>query len=212
MKLPQTRDSLNDERGGTMNTPKFLRTCFLAGTFILVVTFLTGQARSTIEPKTSSQHDGQHDFDFNFGTWKTSMKRLQHPLTGSTTWVELNGTVVVRKVWDGRAQLEEVEADGPAGHFEDLGLFLYSPEAHQWSLNFANSKVGVLELPPTIGEFTDGRGVFYDQETLNGRAIMVRIIWSDITPDSHKFEQAFSDDGGKTWEPNVIATLTREKP
>jgi hypothetical protein len=195
-----------------MDTLRYVRTCCLVGTFVLVVTFLTGQARSTGEPKANAQRDGQHDFDFNFGTWKTSMKRLQHPLTGSTTWVELAGTVVVRKVWGGRAQLEEVEADGPAGHFEDLGLFLYNPQAHQWSLNFANSKVGVLELPPTIGEFKDGLGVFYDQETLNGRAIMVRIIWSDITPDSHKFEQAFSVDGGKTWEPNVIAVLTREKP
>lgn len=195
-----------------MDKPRSLRTCLLVGTFILVVTFLTGQARSTGEPKASSQRDGQHDFDFNFGTWKTSMKRLQHPLTGSTRWVELTGTVVVRKVWDGRAQLEEVEADGPAGHFEDLGLFLYNPQAHQWSLNFANSKVGVLELPPTIGEFKDGRGEFYDQETVNGRAILARITWSDITPDSHNFEQAFSDDNGKTWETNIIARLTRLAP
>jgi hypothetical protein len=158
-----------------------------------------------------SSRDGQHDFDFNFGTWKTHMKRLKHPLTGSAEWVELNGTVVVRKVWDGRAQLEEVEADGPNGHFEDLGLFLYNPEAHQWSLNFANSKTGVLGVPPTIGEFQDGRGEFYDQETYNGRAILARIVWSDITADSHKFEQAFSDDNGKTWEPNVVADLTRVK-
>lgn len=156
-------------------------------------------------------HDGQHDFDFNFGTWKTHMKRLQHPLTGSTDWVELNGIVVVRKVWDGRAQLEEVEADGPNGHFEDLCLFLYNPEAHQWSLNFANSKSGVVGVPPTIGEFKNGRGEFYDQETYNGRAILVRIVWSDITPDSHKFEQAFSDDGGNTWEINMVADLTRAK-
>lgn len=155
--------------------------------------------------------DGQHDFDFNFGTWKTHMKRLKHPLTGSTEWVELNGTVVVRKVWDGRAQLEEVEADGPNGHFEDLGLFLYSAEARQWSLNFASSKTGVLGVPPTVGEFKDGSGEFYDQETYNGRAILARIVWSDITVDSHKFEQAFSDDNGKTWETNVVADLTRVK-
>jgi hypothetical protein len=191
---------------------KQTRTYFLASAFILVLPFLTGHAQKMEAAKVGSQRDGQHDFDFNFGTWKTSMKRLQHPLTGSTTWVEFTGTVVVRKVWDGRAQLEEVEADGPAGHFEDLGLFLYNPEARQWSLNFANSKGGVLGTPPTIGEFKDGRGEFFDQETFHGRAILVRIIWSDITSNSHQFEQAFSDDGGKTWETNVIATLTREKP
>jgi BNR/Asp-box repeat protein len=155
--------------------------------------------------------NGNHDFDFNFGSWRTHMKRLQHPLTGSTHWVELNGTVVTRKVWGGRAQIEEVEADGPKGHFEDLGLFLYDPQARQWSMNFANSRIGMVGMPPTIGEFRNGRGEFYDQETYNGRSILVRCVWSEITPDSHRFEQSFSDDEGKTWEPNVIAILTRDK-
>jgi hypothetical protein len=195
-----------------MNSFRRIRICFLVGAFVLILPLLRGQARNADAPKASSQRDGQHDFDFNLGTWKTSMKRLQHPLTRSTTWVELNGTVVVRKVWDGRAQLEEVEADGPSGHFEDLGLFLYNPQARQWSLNFANSKVGMIGVPPTIGGFKDGRGEFYDQETFNGRTILARIVWSDITVDSHRFEQAFSDDAGKTWEANVVATLTRIAP
>lgn len=160
----------------------------------------------------ATERDGQHDFDFNLGTWKTHIRRLQHPLTGSTTWTEMNGTVTVRKIWDGRAQLEEVEADGPNGHFEDLALFLYNPQSRQWNFTFANSKVGVLSQPSSVGEFKNGRGEFYDQEAFNGRTILVRIIWSDITADSHRFEQAFSDDGGKTWETNMTADLTREKP
>lgn len=155
-----------------------------------------------------AHRDGQHDFDFEFGTWKTHLRRLQHPLTGSTTWVEYDGTTVVRKLWGGRANLIELVADGPAGHFEGLSLRLYNPEAHQWSLNFASSAAGALSQP-TIGEFKDGRGEFYDQEMLNGRAILVRFVISDITPDSCRFEQAFSDDGGKTWEVNWIATDTR---
>jgi hypothetical protein len=154
--------------------------------------------------------DGQHNFDFNFGTWKTHISRLQHPLTGSTSWVQLDGTVVVRRIWGGRAQLEEVEASGANGHFEDLALFLYNPQTHQWSINFANSKTGTWETP-TIGEFKNGRGEFFDQESLDGRAILVRIIWSDITPNSHRFEQSYSDDGGKTWEPNFKADVTREQ-
>jgi hypothetical protein len=152
--------------------------------------------------------DGQHDFDFEFGTWKTHLRRLQHPLTGSSTWVEYDGTSVVRKLWGGRANLVELEADGPGGHFEGLNLRLYNPDAHQWSLNFASSASGTLSQP-TIGEFKGGRGEFYDQEMLNGRAILVRFVISDITPDSCRFEQAFSDDGGKTWEVNWIATDTR---
>jgi hypothetical protein len=159
---------------------------------------------------TPTERDGQHDFDFEIGTWKTHLRRLLDPLTGSTTWVEFEGTSVVRKVWNGRANLVELVADGPAGHFEGLNLRLYNPQSHQWSLNFANSKGGTLS-PPTIGEFKNGRGEFFAQETLNGRAMLVRFVISDITPDSCRFEQAFSDDGGKTWEVNWIATDTRVK-
>jgi hypothetical protein len=157
--------------------------------------------------RADSLRDGQHDFDFNVGTWHTHIRRLLHPLTGSTNWVELNGTVTVRKVWDGRGELEEIEADGPTGHFEGLTLFLYNPQAHQWSQTFASSSSGTLNVP-SIGEFKNGRGEFFSQETFNDRAILVRGVWSDITPESHRYEQAFSDDGGKTWEPNFVATLT----
>jgi len=155
-----------------------------------------------------SGRDGQQDFDFEIGTWKTQLKRLQHPLTGSTTWVEYEGTSVVTKIWNGHANLVELVADGLAGHIEALSLRLYNPESKQWSLNFANIQGGVLSIP-SIGGFKNGRGEFYNQETLNGRAIFVRFVISVITPDSCRFEQAFSADGGKTWEVNWIATDTR---
>jgi hypothetical protein len=164
-------------------------------------------SRATLQP-TPTERDAQHDFDFEIGTWKTHLSRLLHPLTGSTTWIELVGTSVVRKVWNGRANLVELEVDGPGGHLEGLSLRLYNPQSHEWSLNFANSDGGTLSQP-TIGEFKDGRGEFFDQEPFNGRTILVRNVWSDITANSCRFEQAFSDDGGKTWEVNWIATDTR---
>jgi hypothetical protein len=154
--------------------------------------------------------DGQHDFDFEIGTWKTHVSRRLHPLTGSTTWVTMDGTSVVRKVWNGRANLLELEADSPSGHFEGLSLRLYNPQSHQWSLNFSNGNAGTM-AQPTIGEFKNGRGEFYDQESLNDRSIYVRFVISDITSNSAHFEQSFSDDGGKTWEVNWIATDTRVK-
>lgn len=169
---------------------------------------LAQQNSSPNEPAT--HHDGQHDFDFHIGTWKTQIHRLLHPLKGSKDWVDLTGTVHVRKVWNGRGLLEEIEADGSTGHFEGLTLFLYHPDSHQWAQYFADSEVGVVSRPQ-IGEFTNGRGELFSQEPFNGRTIFVRFVWSDITPDSHHIEQSFSDDGGKTWEPNFIATLTREK-
>lgn len=154
--------------------------------------------------------DGQHDFDFEIGSWDTHLSRLLHPLTGSKTWIEYRGKSTVRRVWDGRANLVELEVDGPGGHLEGLSLRLYNPESRQWSLNFSNSGSGTMG-PPAIGEFKDGRGEFFDQETLNGRAIFVRFVISNITPDSCRFEQAFSDDGGKTWEVNWIATDVRAR-
>ena len=156
----------------------------------------------------TSRRGGEHDFDFEIGTWKTHVSRLVHPLTGSKIWADYDGTTVVRKVWNGRANLVELVADGPAGHFEGLNLRLYNPESHQWSLNFANSRVGTMSTP-TIGEFKDGRGECYDQEMLDGRAILVRFVIKDVTPSSCRFEQSFSDDGGESWELNWVATDTR---
>jgi hypothetical protein len=151
---------------------------------------------------------GEHDFDFEIGSWKTHISRLLHPLSGSTTWVEYDGTSVVRRIWNGKANLLELEVSGPNGHIEALSLRLYNPSARQWSLNFSNASVGVLGQP-TVGEFRGGRGEFYDQEDFNGRQILVRFLISDIRPDSCHFEQSFSTDGGKTWEVNWIATDTR---
>ena len=158
----------------------------------------------------AQQRDGQHDFDFEIGTWKTHLKRLVKPLTGSTTWVEYEGITKVTKVLDGRANLVELTAKGPAGTFEGMSLRLYNPQSRQWSLNFANVNSGVLAIP-AIGEFKNGRGEFYNQDTLNGRSILVRFVISDITANSCRFEQSFSDDGGKTWEVNWIAVDTRVK-
>jgi hypothetical protein len=186
---------------------------------VIVAGFLVGagdvraQSKSELAKTTNQQTaecDGQHDFDFEIGTWKTHLKRLLRPLTGSTSWVEYEGTTVVRKVWNGRANLVELVAEGPAGRFEGLSLRLYNPQTRQWSLNFSSIKSGAMS-PPMIGGFKNGRGEFYNQETLNGRAIFVRFVISDITANSCRFEQAFSDDGGKTWEVNWIATDTRVK-
>jgi hypothetical protein len=152
--------------------------------------------------------DGSHDFDFNIGTWHTHIQRQTKALSDSSEFIVMEGTVTVRKVWDGRAQLEEIEGNGPNGHWEGMTLFLYNPQAHQWSQTFASSKNGVLQ-PPTVGSFKDGRGELYTQDTFNGRTILIRGTWSDIKPDSHHYQEDYSADGGRSWEPVFIADLTR---
>jgi hypothetical protein len=167
---------------------------------------ITAQAREPTAPPS-----GQHDFDFEIGTWKTHVSRLTHPLSGSQTWAEYDGTTVVSKVWDGRANLVELEITGPAGHLEGLSLRLYNPATHQWGLNFSNSASGTLGQP-TVGEFKGDRGEFYDQELFDGRSILVRFVIQKLTAERCRFEQAFSSNGGQTWEVNWIATDTRTGP
>ena len=184
---------------------KSLRMLLVAGS--LALTAQPSQARA--EPAhVAAEGEGGHAFDFEFGSWKCHLSRRLRPLTGSTTWVEYDGTSIVRPVWNGAANLGELELDGPAGHIEGLSLRLYNPQTRQWGVSFSNSAAGTLG-PAMMGGFKDGRGEFYDADTLNDRAIFVRFIFSDITPHSFQLEQAFSDDGGKTWEANWIATFSR---
>lgn len=197
-----------------MNALGRVGTCLLAGGLLAITLPPRGFARHNrdaalyIPQPSGPDRDGQHDFDFEIGTWKTHLSRRLLPLTGSAKWTEYDGTSVVRKIWNGRANLVELEVDGPAGHVEALSLRLYDPQSHQWSLNSANSATGTLGQP-TVGEFKNGRGEFFDQEAFNGRTILVRNVWSDITASSCRFEQSFSDDGGKTWEINWVAVDTR---
>lgn len=191
------------------------RLYLLAGAILLMCGALaSAQSSSTAaasQPQASSERDGQHDFDFEFGHWKVHNRRLLHPLSGSNEWVEFRGDLVARPIWGGRANLDVVEADSPTGHLEGMTVRTYNSKNHQWSIYWANQANGVFSLPATVGKFKDGVGEFYDQEDWNGKNIFVRFLWITTSPETPRWEQAFSLDGGKTWETNWIATFTREK-
>jgi hypothetical protein len=195
---------------------KPLRTFLMVGSLGVLLQPLPGPAQqnsgasTTSAKQTPAERDGQHDFDPLIGAWKYHLKRLLHPLTGSTTWVEFEGTGVCYKVWNGRAQLDTLEVDGPAGHIEGLTLRTYNPQSHQWRLYWANSKDGIIDTPQ-IGEFKNGRGEFLTQATVNDKAILVRYVWTNMNTNTPHFEQSFSDDGGKSWEVNWITDQTRMK-
>ena len=201
-----------------MQPTQHFRTYFLLSALIVVSfsALMLAQANSeTAKPQVQqldAERDGQHDFDFQFGRWKVHNRRLMHPLTGSNDWIEFDGTVVARPIWDGRANMDELEADTPSGHIEGMTVRTYNPKSHEWSIYWANQKNGVFSLPATVGKFDkNGRGEFHDQEDFNGRSIFVRYIWTVISADTTLWEQAFSADGGKTWETNWIINGTREK-
>jgi hypothetical protein len=121
----------------------------------------------------------------------------------------MDGTTVVSKVWGGKANLAEYVADGPAGHVELLALRTYNPTTQQWNINFANPNVGTLGIPG-VGQLRNGRIEFYDQETIGGRAVLVRFMIWGITADTAQSEQAFSLDGGATWETNWVNKYVRQ--
>lgn len=187
-----------------------LRSSLVASALLIGLTGLLSPPSQADAPVAPAVRDGSHDFDFEFGTWKTRVRRLVHPLTGSSIWAEYNGTTVIRKIWGGKANMVELEVDGPSGHLELASLRLYNPDDHSWSLNVTSSRSGTLGVP-TVGGFKDGRGEFYDKEIWDGKPITVRFVISNITANSAHFEQAFSSDDGKTWEMNWIADDTRTK-
>ena len=191
------------------------RQVFAAALGFLGFAILSGlddsHAQSNAAPdavSTLPDRDGAHDFDFNLGTWKTHIRRLRNPLSGSSDAIEMNGTVTVRKIWNGRALVEEIEAEGAAGHLEGMSLFVYSPQAYQWSQTFVSSADGIIR-PSMIGDFRSGRGELVSQDKLNGRAILIRGIWSNIVPNAHHYQEDYSADGGRSWEPVFVADLTR---
>ena len=155
--------------------------------------------------------DGQHDFDFAHGSWTIHLRRLTKPLSGSSEWVEYEGRSHCAPIWDGRANVDEfrVASAATGAVIDGLTVRLYDPEAGEWSLYWANARTG-MSLPPTVGRFDhEGTGAFYDEEEFEGRPVIVRYLWSAITPTSAHFEQSFSVDGGANWEPNWVTDQTR---
>ncbi len=186
--------------------------------FLPLIAFLTQTLRShhsTVHAQqtAAAQRDGQHDFDYAVGTWKFHLKRLKKRLAGSTEWIELDGTTDCRKILDGRGEVEEmnVESADKSLHIQGLAVRLYNPKSHQWSIYWADAGDGVMEQNPMVGQFTDGRGEFYNQQMFEGRAVYARFTWTNMNTNTPHFEQAFSADGGKTWETNWITDQTKEK-
>lgn len=156
----------------------------------------------------NNQQDGRADFDFFIGSWKVRNRRLRERLKGSTSWEEFGGTTVARKILDELGNIEEFTMERASGPTKGLTLRFFNPQSRQWSIYLADSVNG-LDTRPAIGEFKQGRGEFYSQEFFEGRSIFCRVIWSEITANSCHWEQAFSTDGGKTWETNWINDFER---
>ena len=159
---------------------------------------------------TRSFRDGSRDFDFFVGKWKGHNRRLHERLVGCTEWDEFEGVSDVRNILGGEANFDEVVFQRENGPVQGVTLRLYDQKTGEWRLYWAATGSGFIDIP-MIGSFDakNGTGKFYAHEPHNGRYIYSRYLWSNITPNSVRWEQALSADGGATWETNWITDFTR---
>jgi hypothetical protein len=153
----------------------------------------------------SSNEDGAHGFDFLHGRWNVANRKLVRRLVASSEWEEFPGTAVCRSHFDGAANVDQI--DFPTLGFSGMTLRLFDPERQEWSLYWASSRDGLLQ-PPVIGRFVNGLGDFYGDDTEDGQPIRVHYLWSEITPQSARWQQAFSLND-ESWETNWIMDFTR---
>lgn len=157
-----------------------------------------------------NEQDGRDDFDFFIGHWKGQNRRLRERLKGCQDWEEFEGTSVVWKILGGMGNMDEVTFHRETGYAQGVTLRLFDPQTREWSIYWASSAGGRLEVP-MIGKFKEGRGEFYAREVFENQHIFSRFIWSVFSEDSCRWEQAFSQDGGSTWETNWVTNFTRLK-
>jgi hypothetical protein len=152
---------------------------------------------------------GTHDFDFLVGRWAVKHRRLADRLANSQDWETFDGTMAASLYLGGQAIVDDNVLKLPAGVYRAITLRAYDPATRQWSIWWLDGRrPGQLD-PPLVGEFHDGVGTFFGNDTYEGKPIRVRFLWSDVTATSARWEQAFSPDGGLTWEVNWVMEFTR---
>jgi hypothetical protein len=158
--------------------------------------------------KTATIEGTARDFDFWMGSWSCRNRRLRERLAGSDEWDEFESTVVARPILDGLGNEDEFRTDYGGG-FVGMSFRFFDPVRKRWSIYWADTRRSGELDPPVFGGFFGDAGVFEGDDTLDGRPIRVRFIWSGITTPTPRWEQAFSEDGGATWETNWIMDFAR---
>jgi hypothetical protein len=161
-------------------------------------------------PPAKPNLSGLHDFDLRAGAWVAHHRRLKERLAGSHEWMEFDGTQSFRLLMDGYANEDENVLNLPGGDYKGVTLRAYDSKTGQWAIWWLDGRAPFGDLdPPVKGRFVNGVGTFYSDDTLRGKPVRVRFVWSNITANSAHWEQAFSPDGGQSWEVNWITDFKR---
>jgi hypothetical protein len=151
----------------------------------------------------------KHDFDFLHGSWNVRNRYLKQRLQHCTDWVEFDARSDVEPLLNGFGQIDRYSALRNGSPVEGITLRLFNPQTGEWSLYWADTvRPGVL-LPPMVGRFNGEVGEFLGDEAVDGKPVLCRFYWTRSADGRPRWEQAFSDDGGKTWETNWVMTFTR---
>lgn len=150
------------------------------------------------------------DFDFFIGSWSVRHRRLKERLAGSTEWEEFGGSCVARKILGGYGNVDDGIIERPAGAYRAVSLRSFDPKTGTWSIWWLDGRTPAALDVPVVGKFEGGVGTFLANDVFGGQAIMIRFIWTIPSPDQPRWEQAFSPDGGRSWETNWVMDFTRE--
>lgn len=151
----------------------------------------------------------EHDFDFLLGSWSVKHRKLKKRLVGDNEWLEFDGATTFQSLLGGVANMNDSVVNGPSGPYRGLGLRAYSAKTSTWADWYLDGRDPAAIDPPGVGRFTNGVGEFLSDDTYDGKPIKVRGLFSSINQTTAQWEQAFSPDGGRTWETNWVMRYIR---
>jgi len=153
---------------------------------------------------------GAGDFDFFIGRWRVHHRRLDERLADSQDWTEFGGSCETRRILGGLGNMDDNILELPGDPYRAVTLRTYDPKTRQWSIWWLDGRHPATLDTPMVGSFENGVGTFYANDSFQGRPIRVRFLWTLPAPDRPRWEQAFSADGGDSWETNWIMNFTRD--
>lgn len=171
---------------------------------------LTGNTLAADVAKPASAGTGpEHDFDFFFGVWRVRHRRLKQRLAGNDEWEEFDGSTECRPILGGHANLNDSIVHRGSGTYRGMGLRAFNAKTNTWADWYLDGRDPTKVDVHGVGRFANGVGTFLSEDVFEGRPIEVRGVFSSLTPDTMQWEQAFSADGGDTWETNYVMRYTR---
>lgn len=151
--------------------------------------------------------DGLHAFAFQTGDWRVFHKKRRNRLVNDDEWYEFEGTCQAWELLGGAGNVDDHWIGDPEDPYPAATIRRLEPDGN-WSIWWIDSRRSSLD-PPMSGSFRDGIGTFFGDDEFNGKPIVVRFIWTPISTDRARWEQAFSPDGRRSWETNWIMEFER---